>query len=502
MKNKYIIGLTMVALSFAGCTKLNEDLNGQVGSAGVSGGNVSGLLGATYAAMIGPYQAPWNWAALQEVTSDEIIVPTRAGDWDDNGAWRSLHLHKWAPDHTRISDVFRDLNSISYVATSVLGASPSASQAAQARFLRAYAQFSILDGWGQVPYRDAGEDVTKPSRVRNAADEVAYLINELTAIVPDLPAGPANIANKNAAKMLLMKVYLNKGAFLNRNAPTFDAADMAKVITLADEISTGGYVLNANYFDNFAPTNDILSKENIFTAQNIGGANGSDLDGQWKCTTHYNQNPNGYNGFSSLSNFYTKFEATDKRRGGTYAGQTNVSGLRVGFLVGQQFDQNGVALKDRKGNALAFTPEVSIIERDPNHLEVAGIRVIKYPVDYANSGSRKPENDWVYFRYSDVLLMKAEAQLRTSLTAPALTLVNSIRTVRGASALTSLTLDILLDERGRELYWESFRRQDLIRFGKFLAAWQEKPASEAKYLVFPIPDNQLGNPNLIQNPGY
>jgi len=502
MKNKYIFSFALVALSFSACTKLDENLNGQVSSGGVSAGNVSSLLGASYAAMIGPYQAPWNWVALQEVTSDEVIVPTRAGDWDDNGAWRSLHLHKWSPDHSRISDVFRDLNSISYVATSVLGANPSATQAAEARFLRAFAQFSILDGWGQVPYRDAGEDVTKPSRVRNATDEINYLITELTAIIPTLPSGPANVANKNAARTLLMKVYLNKGAFLNRNAPTFDAADMAKVITLADEIAAGGYVLTANYFDNFAPTNDILSKENIFTAQNIGGATGSDLDGQWKCTTHYNQNPNGYNGFSSLSNFYAKFEAADKRRGGTYAGQTNVSGLRIGFLVGQQVDQNGVALKDRKGNPLAFTPEVSIIERDPNHLEVAGIRVIKYPVDYANAGSRKPDNDWVYYRYSDVLLMKAEAQMRTSQTAAALTLVNSLRTVRGASTLTSLTLDVLLDERGRELYWEGFRRQDLIRFGKYLAAWQEKPASEAKYLVFPIPDNQLGNPNLVQNTGY
>ncbi|PWS28854.1 RagB/SusD family nutrient uptake outer membrane protein [Pedobacter yonginense] len=502
MKNKYIIGLAVVALSFSACTKLDENLNGQVSNSGVGGGNVSSLLGATYAAMIGPYQAPWNWSALQEVTSDELIVPTRAGDWDDNGAWRSLHLHKWAPDHSRISDVFRDLNSISYVATSVLGANPTPAQAAQARFLRAFAQFSILDGWGQVPYRDAGEDVTKPSRVRNAADEIAYLIAELNAIIPDLPNGPANLANKNAAKVLLMKVYLNKGAFLNRAAPTFDAADMAKVITLADEIATGGYVLNANYFDNFAPTNNVLSQENIFTAQNIAGSSGSDLDGQWKCTLHYNQNPNGYNGFSSLSNFYNKFEATDKRRGSAYTGQTNVSGIRVGFLVGQQFDQNGVALKDRKGNPLAFTPEVAIIERDPNHLEVAGIRVIKYPIDYANTGSKKPDNDWVYFRYSDVLLMKAEAQLRTSQSAPALTIVNSLRTVRGASALGSLTLDILLDERGRELYWESFRRQDLIRFGKFLDAWQEKPASTAKYLVFPIPDNQLGNPNLQQNPGY
>jgi hypothetical protein len=171
-------------------------------------------------------------------------------------------------------------------------------------------------------------------------------------------------------------------------------------------------------------------------------------------------------------------------------------------LIGQQVDQNGVALKDRKGNALAFTPEVSIIERDPNHLEVAGIRVIKYPIDYANTGSKKPDNDWVYFRYADVLLMKAEAQLRTSQAAQALITVNLIRSTRGASAFTVLNLDNLLDERGRELYWESFRRQDLIRFGKFLAAWQEKPVSEPKYLLFPVPDNQLGNLNLVQNPGY
>lgn len=502
MKNKYIIGFVLAAMSLSGCTKLDENLNGQAGNSGVNSGNVSGVLTASYAAMVGPYQAPWNWVALQEVTSDEIIVPTRAGDWDDNGAWRALHLHRWAPDHARISNVFRDINSVSYVSTSVLGFNPSPAQAAEARFLRAFAQFSILDGWGQVPYRDPGEDVTKPSRVRNAAEEITYLIAELTAIIPDLPAGPANVANKDAARTLLMKVYLNKGAILNRSTPTFDAADMAKVISLADEIAAKGYTLTPNYFDNFAPTNNTLSKENIFTAQNIGGVSGSDIDGAWRCTLHYNQTPNGYNGFSALSDFYNKFEASDTRRGMAYTGQTNISGIRVGFLVGQQLNQLGVALKDRKGNPLAFTPEVSIIERDPNHLEVAGIRVVKYPIDYANTGSNKPENDWVYYRYSDVLLMKAEAQLRSAQSGPALTIVNSIRSTRGASPLSSLSLDNLLDERGRELYWEGFRRQDLIRFGKFLVAWQEKPASEAKYLLFPIPDNQVGNPNLIQNPGY
>lgn len=502
MKNRYIIAFTALALSISSCTKLDESLNGQIGNGGISSGNVPALLNATYTAMRNPYQGPWGWWSLQEFPTDEAIVPTRAGDWDDNGAWRALHLHRWAADHSRISDTFRDINSVSYVATNVLQFNPSAIQGAQARFLRAFAQFSILDGWGQVPYREPGEDVTQPSKVRKAPEEIAYLISELTAIIPALPDGPAYNANKDAAKVLLMKCYLNKGAFLNRTTPAFDAADMAKVITLADEIiGTGKYALT-NYYDNFAPTNNILSKENIFTAQNIGGSDAGAVKDIWVPGLHYNQNPSGYNGFATLSDFYKKFESTDTRLGGVYPGMTNVSGIKVGFLIGQQVDQTGALLKDRRGNNLIFTPEVSIIERDPNHLEVAGIRIVKYPIDYANLATNLAENDWVYYRYSDVLLMKAEAQLRSGLGAAALPIVNNLRVTRGATVFGTLTLDNLLDERGREFFWEGVRRQDLIRFGKFLLPWQEKPTDDAKYLVFPIPDNQLGNPNFIQNSGY
>ncbi|HEY0177195.1 MAG TPA: RagB/SusD family nutrient uptake outer membrane protein [Pedobacter sp.] len=503
MKNKYIIAFAVLICSVAGCTKLDESLNGQIGNQGISSGNVTALLNATYTAMRNPYQGPYGVWSLQEFTTDEAIVPTRGGDWDDNGAWRALHLHRWASDHSRISDVFRDLNSVSYVATNVLQFNPTAIQGAQARFLRAFAQFSILDGWGQVPYREPGEDVTLPSKVRKAPEEITYLISELTAIIPNLPDGPAYNANKDAAKVLLMKCYLNKGAFLNRNTPAFDAADMAKVVSLADEIiNSGKYTLTANYYDNFAPTNNLLSKENIFTAQNIGGSDAGPVKDIWVPGLHYNQNPSGYNGFATLSDFYNKFEATDTRLGGSYPGVTNISGLKVGFLIGQQYDQNGTMLKDRRGNNLSFTPEVSIIERDQNHLEVAGIRIVKYPVDYANAATNLAENDWVYYRYSDVLLMKAEAQLRTGLATSALPIVNLVRTTRGASAFTSLTPENLLDEREREFFWEGIRRQDLIRFGKFLVPWQEKPTDDPKYLVFPIPDNQLGNPNLVQNPGY
>jgi len=503
MKNKYIIALMVLTISLSGCTKLDEKLHGQIGNGGINSGNVADLLNGSYTAMRSPYQGPYGFWALQEFSSDEAIVPTRGGDWDDNGAWRALHLHRWEADHTRVSSSYRDLNGVSYAATNILLYNPTPTQAAEARFLRAFVQFSILDGWGQVPYREPGEDVSLASKVRKAPEEIAYLISELTAIIPALSDGPNYFANKDAGKMLLMKCYLNKGAFINRAVPTFDAAEMAKVITLADEIiNSGKYQLTANYYDNFGPANDKLSKENIFTAQNIGGSDAGGVSSMWVAPLHYNQNPNGNNGFCTLSDFYKKFEASDKRLGGAYTGMTDVSGVKAGFLIGQQYDEKGVAIKDRRNNNLIFTPEVSNIETDQNHLEVAGIRVIKYPIDYVNGGTGKAENDWVYYRYSDVLLMKAEAQLRTGLTSGALALVNSLRTVRGASAFGSLTLDNLLDERGREFFWEGVRRQDLIRFGKFLTPWQEKSTDNPRNLVFPIPDNQLGNTNYVQNPGY
>jgi hypothetical protein len=185
--------------------------------------------------------------------------------------------------------------------------------------------------------------------------------------------------------------------------------------------------------------------------------------------------------------------------------------INIGFLAGQQYDLTTDApLTDRTGAPLIFTPEVKNIETGAN-LEVTGIRPLKYFPDYANYNS--PDNDFVYFRLSDVLLMKAEAILRGgnatntgSYGNTALSIVNAIRThpSRSASTMTSINLDQLLDERGRELWWEGWRRQDLIRFGKFLQPFQEKNyQSDPKYLLFPIPADQLAvNPNLVQNTGY
>lgn len=509
---KYFL-LTGILLISA-CTKLDEKLQGEATTeqVGGSGGSADALLKGVYNSMRLPYQNNDQVFALSEMSTDEQIAPTRGGDWDDNGVWRVLHSHQWDGDNIHIRDAFNNLGGVVYTATNILQFSPSKQQAAEARFLRAFAMFSMLDLFNQVPYREPGEKVTVPAKVRTGAEALDYIMSEVTAVMNDLPdvaADKHNItkANQDAARMLLMKCYLNKGVIANRATPTFNAADMAKVVELADAIITSGrYSFSANYFDNFAPNNGAISKENIFTAENIGGVDAGDIRSVWHTVMHYNQNPAGWNGWATLSDFYNKFEAADVRRGAAYT--TNGPGnpgkrINVGFLIGQQYDlTTNAALTDRTGAPLIFIPEVHSIETGAN-LEVTGIRVVKYCPDYVNDGNGKVENDFVYYRYSDVLLMKAEALLRQGNTAGALVPVNIVRIARNVAPWASVTLDQLLDERGREFYWECSRRSDLIRFGKFLQPWQEKPTDDPKYLLFAIPSQQLAvNPNLKKNPGY
>ncbi len=505
---KYLLLIT-ISLGFFACTKLDETFRSELEEAEAGNVSATDLLTTAYRSLETPIVDQSRFWAAQQHTSDETIGPTRGGDWDDNGVWRVLHSHTWNADHGFLRDTYRELLQTQFASSIVLTFNPSAQQAAEARFLRAFSMMCVLDGWNQVPFRENLEDFKILPTTLKGAEAADFLISEVNDIVNTLPAtGPAFVANRDAARVLLMKLYLNKGVFANRATPTFAPADMNQVITLADQIiSSGRYSLSTNFFFNFAPNNNSVSTENIWTllhdpATGFGGNNQS----RWYLGLHYNQNPSGWNGFTTLSDFYDKFEATDTRRGMAYPGVTDVSGLRVGFLVGQQFNQSGTALQDRRSNPLAFTRQVRLIETG-NDLEITGIRVMKYPPDLANNFPAN--NDYVIFRYADVLLMKAEAIARGGTatgTAPlnsAAGIVNFIRAARGATPLVTVTLDNLLDERGRELYWEGWRRQDLIRFAKFLLPWQEKPASDPRNLLFAIPSEQLAvNPNLEQNPGY
>ncbi|RSK43583.1 RagB/SusD family nutrient uptake outer membrane protein [Hymenobacter perfusus] len=498
---------------------VEETLQGQLALDQIPRGDPAALLQGVYNAQRDPIQGCVSVFALEEVSTDARIMPTRGPDWDDNGKWRALFNHTWDGNNERVRDTFNQLEGIIFASTDLLRFEPTVQQQAEARFLRAWATFLLLDLYDQVLYREPGEPLNNLAKVRKGTEALNYIVSELNAIQKDLPDAPVSRATKDAARVLLMKCYLNKGVYANRAAPTFAAADMNQVITLADEIiNSGKYSFTTNFFDNFAPNNGAIGRENIFTQENTFGNAGPTRD-FWKFVSHYNMRPvDGYNGPATTAEFYDLFEAADKRRGVAYdiAGGPANPGRRinVGFLVGQQYNlTTDAALTTRGGAPLSFTKDINLSETGAD-LEAKGIRPIKYPVDYVSEGKggNGCENDHVTFRLADVLLMKAEAILRGgtgtsagSYGATPVAIVNSLRThpSRGASSLSSLTLDVLLAERGRELYGESWRRQDMIRFGRFLQARKDKPQSDPKYLLYPIPKNQLDiNLNITQNPGY
>lgn len=514
----------LLAASVMSCTKLEEQLNStatqqqaDVFLAATADLNV--LLQSSYDGLQ-TFQNQDGPTSLMENSSDESLVPTRGPDWDDNGVWRVIHNHTWNSDHQQVGSVFNGLLQIVFNTTNLLSFIPKSTATnkaqieAEARFVRAFAMFTVLDLYGQVPFRQPGEDLRKAPTVLKGTEAADFILAEIAAIRNNLPnstgVGSAGRASKDAADVLRMKVLLQKGTYTNRQTPTFAAGDLASVITLADGIiGSGRYSLATNVFDNYAPNNGSSSTENIFTNPNIGGARGGNLRSSWYKTQHYNQNKSSWNGFSTLAEVYNKFEATDQRRGVAYP--TNNSAvpnpgnrINTGFLIGQQYNlANDAPLTDRGGRPLAFTPAVALQESGPD-LEFKGIRVNRYPIDYGNANDGQADNDYVFYRYADVLLMKAEAQFRSGNAAGALATMNTLRVVRGATPLTAVTATNILDERQREFYWDGWRRMDQIRFGTFLAARSLKPSvSDAKYLYFPIPTGALAvNPNLTQNPGY
>ncbi|MEP6844944.1 MAG: RagB/SusD family nutrient uptake outer membrane protein, partial [Panacibacter sp.] len=246
MKYLKILFLSFLVVAFFSCTKLDETFRSDLSQSSSSNVAAGDLLINAYNGL-GTFQTGNIWH-LEEHTSDEIIAPTRGPDWDDNGQWRALHGHTWNADHGTIGGAFSDLLSVQFAASNVLQFNPSAQQAAEARFIRALTIFFVLDGWNQVPYREDLNDYKIDPIDLKGTDAADFIISELNAIINDLPdSGPAYVANKNAARFLLIKVYLNKGAFANRANPTVDAGDMNQVISLADQIiASGKYSIKPN----------------------------------------------------------------------------------------------------------------------------------------------------------------------------------------------------------------------------------------------------------------
>ena len=509
MKNiKFIYAIGLIGFLFTSCTDLKEEvLDGvlvvEAASAyAVNSIDASTLLSSAYGSMRGPYQDQARLMCLDIMPSDAMVGPTRGGDWDDAGVWRQLHVHTLGANHGFNKDTYNDVYNAVNAANLVIGSnSASGQQVSEARFLRALHYYHIIDLWGSAAYREIGSDTNADALVYLRPEATDWVISELEAIVGSLPAtSDPTIANQNAAYWLLAKLYLNYGVFAGDAAsPTFDAANMDKVISNVDAIA--GVSLADDYWDNFIPRNSETSSELIFVSQNIGGSSSGNVRSRWFMGQHYNQNPSGWNGFTTLSEYYDKFDPNDERILSWVPDVTATSGYNVGMQIGQQYGPGGPGvgpmLEDRLGSKLVFTRELSLIT-DGATLESAGIRTVKYVPDY-DSGDNV-DNDFVIARYADALLMKAEALARKGDLGSAQSLVQQLD---NESTTTVGSVDDMSDIRARELWHEGWRRSDMIRFGIFLDERELKPlVSDAKFLLMPIPLAGTTNPNITQNPGY
>lgn len=491
------------------CTNLDEEvLDGYVVPEKAGEGAIDPVqfLSTAYEGLRN-FQGQGTMFALNEMSTDALVGPTRGGDWDDAGVWRQIHVHTWGPDHNEVRGAWNQLLSqVNNCNLVIFSGSGSATQKAEARFLRAFYYYHVIDLFGQVPYREAGASSLEDPKVWSRSEATDFVISELEAIIADLPArtvGDPGTANKDAAHFLLAKLYLNKGVFTAADAAgpyTFAPADMNKVVEHVDAINSS---LAPDYWDNFKPTNN-TSPEILFASKNSPG-NGGNIQCFWRMGMHYNQTPDGWNGFATVAEYYDRFNPNDRRAKNADAAIITAFGNPVGFQIGQIYKPGGSQpVLDRikttanpAGQPLVYTRELTLITSGAT-LESAGIRAQKYIPDVASLGS--PDNDFVLMRYSDALLMKAEAILRGgSGTAPDMTAYFA-RTDRPA---VTLDLEGIYAERGRELWWEEYRRNDMIRFGKFLQARELKAyESDKKYALYPIPSAALFNPNLSQNPGY
>lgn len=513
--NKILLMGLLVAFSTQSCTNLDEEVFSDLTDQNfpTTEEQFISALGATYTSLYfwGGHN---SYNSLSEISSDEAAIPQRGSDWFDGGQWLRVHRHQYTPNEESVNNGWNNLYSginncnrvIALFETLVAEGKTDPTQAAQfiaeVKTLRALFYYWLLDGYGNVPIVTSFTDSDPNPATRSRSEVFSFIEQELLDNVPNLTkkVDGSTYARMNyyVGQTLLAKLYLNAEVYTG--TPRW-----ADCVAACDEVINGGaYSLETNYFTNFNERND-GSSENIFVIPyDENQAQGFFLPAM---TLHYSSQETfdltfqPWNGYCTLQEFYDSYEDGDIRKG-EYGNQK----VRSNFHAGPQYKSDGVtpitdsSADDPGGPEIEFTPEVN--ELEPGAYRQAGARIGKF--EFALGATNNLNNDFPIFRYADVLLMKAEALWRMNSGDPdALTLVNMIRSRAGVAPFASLTADDLLAERGREMFFEGWRRQDLIRFGKYNDAWWEKPASDPTKNIFPIPAAQISaNPNLQQNPGY
>ena len=450
----------------------------------------------------------WSYYNVSEISSDEMVVPTRGSDWFDNGRWLEIHQQSWAANSPAgledVNGAWNDFFAGVARANVVLDALENVTVAdqeifvAELRTLRALYYYLLMDFFGGVPLATTSEVIARPRSTR--AELFNFIEQELTEARSNLPSSwPADMNGRmtqGAADAVLASMYLNAEVFtgtVSTSGLQRGAARWQDAINAADRvINSGVYSLATDFHANFAPDNH-LSPELILVAKFLNQAGlGSTFPFR---ALHYNQlAPSPWNGFSTLATVFLSFDPDDVR--------TEV------FLVGPQFNfDTGLPASDRQGNPLIFTPDFADIFQAT---EGEGVRILKWPPDPGRSAENN-SNDVAYYRLAEMYLIKAEAMNELGNTQGAIDLLNMLRErafdpdkpIDGSGLNQTTARDRIVLERLFELVGETKRRLDLIRHDRFTDAWEFKPQTEPYKILFPIPQRQIDtNPELSQNPGY
>ena len=429
-----------------------------------------------------------------ELTTDEAVC-----GWNDQTI-KNFHWMNWTTDDTFIYAFYsRILMQVSATNEFIREAAKYGDNVAnkdeyiaEARVLRAIAYYHAIDNFGNVPFCDETSIVGSVPEQMSRADLYAWLETELLDLINGnaLAAPRANgysRADKGVAKFLLAKLYLNAQVFTG--TPQWQkCADVLK------DLMDDGYSLHTTpngekfsaYQDLFLADNEKCTDEIIFAIQQDGVNTTSYGVTNYLifASTGGTMDPaelgisSGWGGLRTTPEFYNKFSSDDKRA--------------LFFTSGQQKDIDDIG---EFTNGYAFM-KFRNIKSDGNPGQELGF----------------VDTDFPMMRYADVLLMAAECAVRGATGLDGLSALNQVRERAGLGALKSYVLQDVLDERGRELYQECWRRNDLVRFGQFTTGdyvWQWKGnVKEGKGVddyrnLFPIPDSdRLANSNLQQNPGY
>jgi len=487
MKKRFL-NILLVCGLFASCTDLDDVVFSEINSDKYPENEIQAQLVTNNAYKELKEGIEHGWWNLQTMSGDLVVAPTRGSDWDDGGKWRVLHTHEWTNTIASINDMWRSVyNGITECnkAIEYLGEGESAQTAvAQMKVLRAYYYYTLIDNYGDCPYVISFSAAEKQPNKVSRADVYNNIVTDVEASLEFLQEIDKKTSiNKYTAYALLAKLYINEGVYTG--TPNWSKAE-----EYCDKVIAGPYSLEGDRLAPFKTLNE-NSSENIFTIPfDEDSYQGFLLH---RRTLHYNLPPkydaktNFWNGFCAQPKLVDLFEDGDARA--------------EGLLYGLQYASDGTVITDGKtGTELNIPKYIDALTVGGDEFgKMQGARLVKFEVKKGVKDNLS--NDFPLFRLADFMLMKAECNLRVKGNgdATAKQIINTIRTKAGATAWedADITLDNLLAERGRELWCEGHRRQDLIRFGKFNGAWWEKPAGTSADNLFPIPQWAVdANPNL------